>query len=170
MPKIAKSISEDLSTLTIEINEGETLEFNLNDYSPEIQAHLAAHGLSQKLGDSVARKDIDTPEAIAETINSVHEKLVEGNWRAVREATGGAPRTTLLAEALAHMTGKTVDEAKEVVAQLSDDQKKALRKDVNVKAAIDQVKAAKSAKEAEAGGGLDIKSLFSAPQAEAATA
>lgn len=141
--KASKKIEGDVVTINFE-ETNQTLTADLNKIPPEIQQRLAMHGLSQKLGDSYA--GVDASEAF-EKASAVLEDLTAGNW-STRVAASG-PRTTQLAEALAEVTGKSVEEAAAKLEEMDDDQKKDLRKHPHIKAALATIKAKAAAEAAE---------------------
>ena len=120
--------------------------FDANKVKPEILLRLALHGASQKVGDSYAGAGADdvadplafTQECVEETI----KQLEAGDWRV--GATGG-PRVSDLAVAIAQLTGKPIEEVSETLKTATDEQKKALRKDPRIAAAIAGIVAAKAA-------------------------
>lgn len=139
--KASKKIDGDVIRITFE-ETNDTLEADLNNLPGDIVQRLAMHGLSQKLGDSYA--GVDAAEAF-EKAKAVLDELQKGEW-STRVAAAG-PRTTQLAEALASVTGKTVEEAAGIVENMDDDQKKDLRKHPHIKAALADIRA-QAAKEA----------------------
>lgn len=112
---------------------------------------LIVHALSQKIGDSYANASkAENPLAFAqEQIAGTIKQIKEGLWRVVSE--GGVGRASLLARALARVTGKSVEEAQGVVdlnSDLDDDGKpseagkawlKAMRADARLKNAMDEI-------------------------------
>ena len=146
--KATKSI--EAQVLTIKFANDTVLVVRLTDIPEATIGQLAMHGLSQKIGDSYAGADsIDEASTAA---GRVAEDLKAGNW-SVRVAGSGAPRVTLLAEALAKLTNNSMEDSLEAVNELNDDQKKALRKDDRVKEAIAEIKYERAkAKAAEASG------------------
>lgn len=156
--KATKSFDEtNTDLLKISFTTGQDLEVSLAEIPPEIVHRLALHGLSQKVGDSYAGCEVD--EAF-DKASAVVSDLKEGNW-STRVATGGSPRSTQLAQALADATGKTLDEAAAVLEPMDDEQKKDLRKHPQIKACLAQIRAAKAAADAEkaAGEAVDAPSL-----------
>ena len=63
-----------------------------------IKTRLAMHGYSQKVGDSYA--GAETIEESASRAQAVIDQLLAGEWSQARASGTGAPRTTMLAEAL----------------------------------------------------------------------
>ena len=108
----------------ISFESGDSLIVNLDSLDQSIVTKLALHGLSQKLGDSYAGAELSEAFELA---SSVASRLLAGEWAQAREG-GGSTRVSMLVEALAAATGKSNDEALEVVKGMSDDQKKELKK------------------------------------------
>ena len=161
--KATKSIEDNVVTVNF-MDAAETkVKGALSDFSDEIVMKLALHGLSQKLGDSYA--GAETIEAAIESAQRVLTDLQAGNWTAARASGGGGVRTTLLAEALAAVasakTGReiTVAEAKEQLDSLSDEQKKAVRKDPAIELEMANIKQRRAAEKA-ANTESQIDSLF----------
>jgi hypothetical protein len=160
--KATKTI--DGNVVKLEFVDGTVVDFDLSSASDEIKTKLALHGASQKIGDSYAgAEDVETAIGAA---TRVRDDLIAGNWTAARAGGGGGVRTTLLAEALSRIaseqTGREVSvaEATEVIGEMSDEQKSALRKDSAVKAAIAAIKLEKAEAEAE-GSESSVAAMFS---------
>lgn len=158
--KATKSIAEDFSTVTIEFGDNGaagSVKCVIEDLDEAIQAQGLAHGISQKLGDSYA--GLDTPEEAFAACQGVLEQLLAGNWR-TGGGGGGGPRVSQLAAALARIQGAPIEEAQKVVENLSDDQKKALRKSAVVKKAIAEIQLEASNKEIEEGGEKSLSEIL----------
>ena len=123
---MAKKASKTLTDngVSIAFESGEVVAVELDQLSPDIVTKLARHGLSQKLGDSYAGAELNEAHELAQ---SVVDRLIANEWTQAREG-GGVSRVSMLVEALAAATGKTSDEALEVVKGMSEDQKKELKK------------------------------------------
>jgi len=80
--------------------------------------------------------------------SAVSKRLIEGDWKAAREAGSGG-RITDLAKALAAVTGRDLAEAVERIEMMNKDEKKALRAHAQIKAKLADI-AAERAKEAAA--------------------
>lgn len=161
--KVTKEVSG--SAVIFTFHDGEALTASLETLSPEIVNQLALHGLSQKIGDSYAGEDAANCQTIAE---AVWKSLTEGNW-STRTGEGGGPRISQLAEALARVTGQTVQDCVAKIAEMSDDQKKDLRAHPQIKAVTAEIKLEKARADAEkakneAGAGddsaIDLGSMF----------
>jgi hypothetical protein len=158
-----KTVLEDMTGVTIGFKEGEPLTVLLKELGKDIVKHLALHGLSQKLGDSYSgEKDIKVARTKAQ---NVAERLLAGDWRAVREGGGGG-RITDLAQALARITGQEIEAATKVIENMDKDGKSELRAHPQIKVAMAEI-AAERAKaalaEAKKSGdetALDPQALF----------
>lgn len=145
MAKLAsKTVNVDEGTIVFEFADEQNVVVSVNDIPKDMQKRSLLHGLSQKLGDSYS--GAESPEAAREQLNKVLEAIKEGNWNVGRTGGEGTPRVGALAKALARATGKTIEEATEVIESMDDEQKKALRAHPEVKKAS----AAIRAEEAEA--------------------
>lgn len=146
--KIAKKETTDTGVV-VHFTDGEEVRVELDDLPAEIVHNLAKHGLAQKLGDSYAgEKELEVAKAKAK---KVAERLVAGEWKAVREASGGG-RITDLATALARVTGKDLAECVEVITGMDKEQKKALRGHPQVKLALKELAAERAREKAAAAG------------------
>lgn len=153
MARIAtKTYTEN--AVTISFIDGTKIEMGLSDMPDNMTDRLAIHGLLQKLGDSYASAD-DVPSAI-ERCQSVAEALRRGEWTVGRASTGG----TILAEALAKATGRTVEDATAAIAKLSDADKAAMQKHPAVKSALAEIRAARAKAAAKGTKAADLGTLF----------
>lgn len=145
--KLEKSIDLETNELTLGFTSGESVSVKMSDFPDEIVHQLALHGLSQKATDATAGKD---PEESEERVRAVLSALQAGDWT-VRGSGGGsgggAGRITLLVEAVARIKNIEVEAAKDAVAALSEDQKKALQKAASVKAMVLTIKQERLAKQ-----------------------
>lgn len=144
--------------------DGKTFLLSLENLSEDIITRLALHGLSQKVGDSFAGagEEPNPLKYAEERIIETYEQLRKGEWRVT---VAGGPRASLLARALARVTGHSLEEAIEVVEGLDDEQKKAIRKDPAIKKAsadikLEDAQKAKERAEGAAGEGSDLAGLF----------
>lgn len=121
VPKAKKTFLEDGSGLVLNFAHGKVLNMKLSELSDEILGDLVLHGLAQKVGDSYAGSE--SPEEAFQAASAVWEQLKAGDWRRAGEAV---PRTTLLAEALSAVTGKTLEECQAVIDAMakSDEENK----------------------------------------------
>lgn len=154
--KIATKETEG-NSVRVAFTDGEVLEVSLGQLPEDIVKHLALHGLSQKLGDSYAgEKDVEVAKAKAK---KVAERLQAGEWKAVREGSGGG-RITDLAQALARVTGKELAECVSVITDMDKEQKKALRQHPQIKVALAEIAAEKAKAKAAEAGEVDLGSLI----------
>jgi len=156
--KATKKVTE--TGVSIDFENGEALVVELEQLSEDIIRRLALHGMSQKLGDSYAGAEADEAFGLA---NGVAERLVAGDWAAVRASGGGVTRVSALVEALATVTGQEIEAALGVVKEMSDDQKKDLKKHPAIAAELARISAekaaAKAAKAATAAEGADLSAI-----------
>lgn len=120
-----------------------TKDFDLSALSPEIVEALAIHGLKQKLTDAFAGVDLANINEAIEKSQGVWDNLVAGNFTAQRG--DGSPRTGKLAEAIARLTGKPLEEVTKALDGLKDTEAgeaklKALRSDAAVKAMMNRIR------------------------------
>ena len=129
----------------------------------EIWNLAAQHGLKQKLGDSYAGA-ANAYEA-RESFELVAERLMSGNWNKPTESTGGQSEAKLLEEAVARATGKAIEVVQAKLDEMDKESQKALAKQTQVAAAIQEIKAERAQERAkalqqEATGAGDLDSLF----------
>lgn len=158
--KVTKEVTETGVDFTFA--DGSVMSANLSELSEDMVTKLALHGLSQKVGDSYSGEDAANCQTIAE---KTFETLQKGEWSS-RSGGGAGPRISQLAEALARVTGKEVQECVAKIAEMDDDQKKDLRAHPQIKATIAEIKlekaqadAEKSAADADSSEGFDLSSL-----------
>lgn len=128
--------NKDAIVISFADKDGTKLEFNPQELSQEMKDRLMYHGAIQKIRDSYAGAKGDTNLAIANA-SSVIEGLLAGEWNRRGGGTGG----TLLVEAIARIKGYEQSEAREKVAELSEEQREALKKSPTVAAAIAEIQA-----------------------------
>jgi hypothetical protein len=104
---------------------------------------LAQHGADQKIGDEFA--GLDDPEDCVAAFEGISARLQAGEWSEKRQSEGLAG-TSLLARALAEVTGKSLAEVKERLAATPKEAKAAIGKQKAVAAVIDRLKAERDAK------------------------
>jgi hypothetical protein len=134
----------DGSVISFKFGNDTTLTLDLSDVPEETVGDLAAHGASQKIGDSYASAGGDYAFAIA-AAEKVIENLRNGVWGSTRVAGEGKQKTGELATALALLQGKDVAEVAAALEAASDEQRKALRAHPAVKAKVAELRAAKAA-------------------------
>lgn len=124
------------------------------DLKDEIIEDLIAHGVEQKVGDAAAgEKDVGDMYLAVE---SVADRLREGEWAAKREG-GGFSGTSVLLEALVRAYGRTVDQAKAFLKTKTPEQKLAMRRDARLKSVVEQIESERAAKSTKK---IDTDSLF----------
>lgn len=67
---------------------GDSETVRMADVPSGVYEQLAAHGLSQKLGDEYA--DVDSPSDCIETMRQLWQRLLKGNWNAERQGFAGS--------------------------------------------------------------------------------
>lgn len=133
--------------LTLTFADGRNLTLAIATLSQEIIDHAIRHGLKQKLVDAAAmsRNPETGRSATIEdkyaAVRVVYERLLAGQWNAVRgegSATGG-----MLLSALVRLYDgrKTPEQVREYLATLTDAQKTALRANSRVAPIIEQIRA-----------------------------
>ena len=111
----------------LDFRNGETRLFTIPE---KMLQQFAGHGAEQKLGDETAGiEDVDD-QVIA--IDELIDRLYNGEWSLRREGSG-VSGTSVLAKALAELTGKSVEEIKAFLKPKTQAEKLALR--VNPKVA-----------------------------------
>lgn len=125
---------------------GDPIVAKLSDLSETIRTQLALHGLSQKLGDSYA--GAESLEAARGSVTGTLQQLVNGTW--TQRSSGGGSKTSDLAEAVAQLKNAPVEDVAAKLAQLSDEDVKAIRANAKVKAIMAEIKAKRAAEKARA--------------------
>ena len=150
--KMAKKITDEAAgKITFEFSDGRTLSIAVSELTPEMATRAAMHGLSQKGGDSYAGA-----ESVDEAYDACESTLAalrgpNGTWSTRTVGEGGA-RGTMLVEALYRATkheGKTMDDCEQLVADMSDEQKKGIRNIPAIKAQLDAIAAERAMERAE---------------------
>ena len=137
----------DGQALTLSFANGETLTLRADALSTDIQQQAMLHGLKQKLVDAAAiSRNPETGRAASvedkfQAVKTVFDRLLAGQWNATRE--GGGATGGLLLQALCRMYAgrKTADELKAFLADKSDAEKTALRKNPRVAQIIEEIRA-----------------------------
>jgi len=120
-------------------------EFRIFTLPEPLLAKFAAHGAEQKLGDEIAGLE-DVDDCVL-AIDELAERLNKFEWGIKREA-GGMAGTSVLARAMAELSGKSMEEVKTYLATLTHAQKNALRSNVSLAPIIAKLEAAKAKKKA----------------------
>ena len=137
----------DGTTLALTFANGETLTMRGDALNSDVQQYAMMHGLKQKLVDAAAiSRNPETGRAASvedkyQAVKIVYDRLLAGQWNAVRE--GGGSTGGLLFQALCRMYAgrKTPDELKAFLADKSDAEKTALRKNPRVATIIEDIRA-----------------------------
>lgn len=134
------------NVLTLAFAHGEELSIDANDLPNDMKTACLMHGLKQKVCDSYSG-DKDPADAL-ESAAAVMEALRKGDW-STRVAGEGGVRVTQLAKALSMVTGRSIEEAIEVISNMNDEVKKTLGANPQIKLAIAQIQAEKARLAAE---------------------
>ena len=135
------------NTLALTFANGETLTMRGDALNSDVQQYAMMHGLKQKLVDAAAiSRNPETGRAASvedkyQAVKVVYDRLLAGQWNATRE--GGGATGGLLLQALVRMYAgrKTADELKAFLADKSDAEKTALRKNPRVATIIEEIRA-----------------------------
>lgn len=133
--------------LTLRFANGEQLILDAANVAQELQLQAMMHGFKQKLVDAAAiSRNPETGRAATvedkyQAVKTVFDRLLAGQWNATRE--GGGATGGLLLQALVRMYAgrKTPDELKAFLADKTDAEKTALRKNPRVAAIIEEIRA-----------------------------
>lgn len=135
------------NTLALTFANGEALTMRGDALNSDVQQYAMMHGLKQKLVDAAAiSRNPETGRAATvedkyQAVKIVFDRLLAGAWNAARE--GGGNAGGLLLQALCRMYAgrKTPDELKAFLADKSDAEKTALRKNPRVAQIIEEIRA-----------------------------
>ena len=108
------------------------------DPSHPLFVRLAQHGADQKIGDEFA--GLDDPEDCVAAFEQISERLQAGEWTEKKQSEGLAG-TSMLARALAEVTGKPLAEVKAKLAATPKEMKAAIGKQKAVAEVIERIKA-----------------------------
>jgi len=133
--------------LALQFANGQTIAMAAWQLSNEILEHAVWHGLKQKLVDAAAiSRNPETGRAATvedkyQAVKVVYDRLLAGAWNAARE--GGGATGGLLLQALVRMYAgrKTPDELRTFLADKTDAEKAALRKNPRVAQIIEDIRA-----------------------------
>ena len=142
---ITATINGDILALTFA--NGETITMRGDALNSDVQQYAMMHGLKQKLVDAAAisrNPETGRPATVEDkyqAVKTVYDRLLTGQWNATRE--GGGSTGGLLLQALCRMYAgrKTPDELKAFLADKSDAEKTALRKNPRVAQIIEDIRA-----------------------------
>ena len=135
------------NTLTLTFANGATLTMRGDALNSDVQQYAMMHGLKQKLVDAAAiSRNPETGRAATvedkyQAVKVVYNRLLGGQWNATRE--GGGNAGGLLAQALTRMYAgrKTAEDIKAFLAEKTDAEKTALRKNPRVAQIIEEIRA-----------------------------
>lgn len=110
------------------------------EFAPDhaLFVRLAQHGADQKIGDEFA--GLDDPEDCVVAFEQISERLQAGEWSEKKQSEGLAG-SSMLARALAEVTGKPLADVKAKLATTPNEVKKAMGLQKEVKAVIERIKA-----------------------------
>lgn len=135
------------NTLALTFANGETLTIRGDALTSDVQQYALMHGLKQKLVDAAAisrNTETGRPATVEDkyqAVKTVYDRLLAGAWNATRE--GGGATGGLLLQALVRMYAgrKTPDELRAFLADKTDAEKTALRKNPRVAQIIEEIRA-----------------------------
>ena len=133
--------------LHLKFANGQELAITASQLSNHVMEYAIFHGLKQKLVDAAAiSRNPETGRAATvedkyQAVKTVYDRLLSGQWNAARE--GGGNAGGLLLQALVRMYAgrKTADQLREFLADKSDAEKTALRKNPRVATLIEDIRA-----------------------------
>ena len=135
------TISDDGSiNLRLDFSNGQTRTFNMPE---SLRNKFAAHGMEQKLGDSIAGES-DVDDAVV-SMDDLISRLANGDWTAAR-ASGGFSGSSVLIRALVEASGKTPEAIKEWLSTKTQAEKLALRRTEKLAPIVQRLEAEKGAK------------------------
>lgn len=153
-PKFCDKSSEG-TVASFTFGDGTVLSLDVSNLSEEIQTELMLHGALQKIGDSYAGAAGDYAYAKAQA-EKVIQNLIDGVWKAAREAGEAKPKSGELVQALAEIKGLEVEAVAAAVEAMDDERRKAVRSHPAVKAKIAEIRARKANEAAAKAGALDF--------------
>lgn len=133
--------------LNLSFANGELLSIDHERLSTEVVRHAIYHGLKQKLVDAAAiSRNPETGRAATvedkyQAVRAVYDRLLAGAWNASREGGGNAGGLLLQALCRMYQGRKTPDELKAFLADKTDAEKTALRKNPRVAQIIEEIRA-----------------------------
>lgn len=133
--------------LHLKFANGQELAIAASQLTNHVMEYAIFHGLKQKLVDAAAiSRNPETGRAASvedkyQAVKTVYDRLLSGAWNAARE--GGGATGGLLLQALVRMYAgrKTPDELRAFLADKSDAEKTALRKNPRVAQIIEEIRA-----------------------------
>ena len=133
--------------LQLKFANGQELAITASQLTNHVMEYAIFHGLKQKLVDAAAisrNTETGRPATIEDkfqAVKTVYDRLLSGQWNATRE--GGGNAGGLLFQALCRMYQgrKTPDQLREFLADKTDAEKTALRKNPRVAQIIEDIRA-----------------------------
>lgn len=153
-PKFCDKSSEG-TVASFTFGDGTVLTLDVANLSEEIQTELMLHGALQKIGDSYAGAAGDYAYAKAQA-EKVIQNLLDGVWKAAREAGEAKPKSGELVQALAEIKGLELEAVAAAVEAMDDERRKAVRSHPAVKAKIAEIRARKANEAAAKADALDF--------------
>ena len=144
---VTNGTDERPCALHLKFADGKELAITASQLTNNVMEYASFHGLKQKLVDAAAiSRNPETGRAASvedkyQAVKTVYDRLLAGSWNAVRE--GGGATGGLLLQALVRMYAgrKTPEELKAFLADKSDAEKTALRKNPRVATIIEETRA-----------------------------
>lgn len=152
--KLSKTstIGEDGSVSTrFDFRNGAVRSFTV---PADLLLRFAAHGVEQKLGDSIAG-ETDPDDCVA-SMDDLIARLSAGEWN-VKRAAGEFAGTSILMKALIEVSGKPAEAIKAYLSTKTAAEKLALRRSSQLKPTIERLEAEKASKSKNA---VDTDSLL----------
>lgn len=132
--------------LHLKFANGQELAITANQLTNHVMEYAIFHGLKQKLVDAAAisrNPETGRPATVEDkyqAVKTVYDRLLTGQWNATRE--GGGNAGGLLLQALCRMYAgrKTAEDIKAFLAEKTDAEKTALRKNPRVAQIIEDIR------------------------------
>lgn len=156
---ISREWNEADQSIVATLGDGSKLTFSYSALPDPMKIACGMHGMEQKIFDSIAgmTKAGETQEAITAELKRVYDNLLAEEWTGKRGSSEVS--LTLLAEAISRVLNKPLEAVTAFLGTMATEQVKALRGDANIKAAIDQIKAERSAAKAASAGATSLEAL-----------
>lgn len=135
--KAHKMIDADGCSVTWYFADGAMARLRTANFPPEIQQRLMLHGIAQKFGDSYA--SATTVMEARNNFDTLVAQLMGGDWE--RKRTPGDGAGSLLARAIAEVTGESVADVKKLIEGLTAAERKALELDEEYRPVIERLRA-----------------------------
>lgn len=136
--KLVKTSDPEAGTVRLDFVNGAVRNFTIPD---SLRARFAVHGAEQKLGDAIAGEN-DINDAVL-AVDDLIGRLNNGEWTITRQA-GSFAGTSILIQALVEVSGKTVAEIKDFLANKTQAEKLALRRSDKLRPTIEKLEAEKA--------------------------